>query len=329
MLNWTTKYKKSEKFFMAKISFWRACVLRAVWLSCVLCVPNFAAETTSAKNSQNLPANDINSFGAGFGTDTQILPANTTPAQSPTKSPQSPAPPQTPPAQDDESKIFFVEFGIGYTRVNYTATQRALGNIYVKEGITTDIYEGQTYPKKGVGNGVELALTLNWWVTQRFGVNIGGGGEFVAVKWQSPLLDYNYYENDASESVAEMHFFIDSVSKDTLMSGYFTLGAFYELWRGKEKAVRIFGNTGWGVSKFAKSSFETDWHTKHPAYREEAKGRITLHFYTLGVRYIFAKRHGIEFSSRLKGKFAMDNKTQIKTNISWKPTLNLRYVWEF
>lgn len=288
---------------------------------------NFAFADERGENLHNVLTDKTGEFGVNsFETNS----FETSPAQSPEPPqilPDNTTPPQSPPAQNDEPKIFFVDFSIGYARVNYTATQRALGNIYVKEGITTDIYEEQSYPKKGVGNGVELALTLNWWVTQRFGVNIGGGGEFVAVKWQSPLLDYNYRENDASEAVAEHRFSIDSVSKDTFRSLYLTLGAFYELWRGKERAVRVFGNVGWGVSEFAKSSFETDFHTKNPAY--DAKGRISQRFYTLGVRYIFAKRHGIEFSSRLGGKFTMDNKTIVKTNISWKPTLNLRYVWEF
>lgn len=297
---------------MMKSSF-----LCAWGLLCVLCVPNFAENT-------------INSFDTNFAKNLQNsknLPADTAPLQIPAQTlPPQTLPAQTP-AQNDERKTFFVEFSIGYARVNYTATQRALGNIYVKEGVTTDIYERQGYAKKGVGNGVDTLLTLNLRLTQRFGVNIGGGGELVAVKWRTPLLDYNYRNNKADEAVAETRFSIDSVLKDTLMSVYLTLGAFYELWQGDERAVRVFGNVGWGVSEFAKSSFETDFHTKNPAY--DAEGRISQRFYTLGVRYIFAKRHGVELSSRLKGKFTMDNKTIVKTNITWKPTLNLRYVWEF
>lgn len=309
---------------MTKISFWRGSVVCAVWVSCALCALNLPAndknsfETNSfGAGARNSLENDKNAFDTNSVQNLQSSPANTMPQQ---------IPPQTLSA-NDERKIFFVDFGIGYTRVNYTATQRALGNIYVKEGITTDIYERQGYAKKGVGNGADMLLTLNLRLMQRFGVNIGGGGEFVAVKWHSPLLDYNYRDNNTGESVAERRFSIDSVSKDTFKSLYFTLGVFYELWQGKERAVRLFGNVGWGVSEFAKSSFETDFHTKNPVY--DAEGRISQRFYTLGVRYIFAKRHGIELSSRLGGKFIMDDKTAVKTNITWKPTLNLRYVWEF
>ena len=55
--------------------------------------------------------------------------------------------------KDNAFKRFFAEFGVGYTRMNFKATQTPLGKIYTKEGETTDIYERQSYPKKGVGNG--------------------------------------------------------------------------------------------------------------------------------------------------------------------------------
>lgn len=63
--------------------------------------------------------------------------------------------------KDNAFKRFFAEFGVGYTRMNFKATQTPLGKIYTKEGETTDIYERQSYPKKGVGNGADMFLTLN------------------------------------------------------------------------------------------------------------------------------------------------------------------------
>ncbi len=44
-------------------------------------------------------------------------------------------------AKDNAFKRFFAEFGVGYTRMNFKATQTPLGKIYTKEGVTTDIYE--------------------------------------------------------------------------------------------------------------------------------------------------------------------------------------------
>lgn len=44
-------------------------------------------------------------------------------------------------AKDNAFKRFFAEFGVGYTRINFKATQTPLREIYTKEGETTDIYE--------------------------------------------------------------------------------------------------------------------------------------------------------------------------------------------
>lgn len=44
-------------------------------------------------------------------------------------------------AKDNAFKRFFAEFGVGYTRMNFKATQTPLEKIYTKEGVATDIYE--------------------------------------------------------------------------------------------------------------------------------------------------------------------------------------------
>lgn len=229
-------------------------------------------------------------------------------------------------AKDNAFKRFFAEFGVGYTRMNFKATQTPLGKIYIKEGITTDIYERQSYPKKGVGNGADIFLTLNSRLTQKFGLNFGVGAEAVAVKWDDALLDYDCRPNTMDEAVAQQHFSINSISKDTLMSLYITLGAFYDIWQSKERAVRVFGNMGWAIDKFQKSSFETDFYGIVTIYDE---GSIKHHFYTLGLRYNFALHHGIELASKLKGRLNFDDKSAVKTDITWGHTLNLRYVYEF
>ena len=231
-------------------------------------------------------------------------------------------------AKDNAFKRFFAEFGVGYTRMNFKATQTPLGKIYTKEDETTDIYERQSYPKKGVGNGADMFLTLNLRLTQKFGLNFGVGAEAVAVKWDDALLDYDCRPNTMDEAVAQRHFSIDSISKDILMSLYITLGAFYDIWQGKERAVRVFGNMGWAIDKFQKSSFETDFHG-NIAEKAYAEGSIKHHFYTLGLRYNFALHHGIELASKLKGRLNFDNKSAVKTDITWGHTLNLRYVYEF
>lgn len=230
--------------------------------------------------------------------------------------------------KDNAFKRFFAEFGVGYTRMNFKATQTPLGKIYTKEGVTTDIYERQSYPKKGVGNGADIFLTLNLRLTQKFGLNFGVGAEAVAVKWDDALFDYNYRRNTMDEAVAQLHFSIDSISKDTLMSLYITLGAFYDIWQGEERAVRVFGNMGWAIDKFQKSSFETDFHG-NVAEKAYTEGSIKHHFYTLGLRYNFAYHHGIELASKLKGSLNFDDKSAVKTDITWGHTLNLRYVYEF
>lgn len=229
-------------------------------------------------------------------------------------------------AKDNAFKLFFAEFGVGYTRMNFKATQTPLRKIYIKEGVATDIYERQSYPKKGVGNGADIFLTLNLRLTQKFGLNFGVGAEAVAVKWDDALLDYDCRPNTMSEAVAQLHFSIDSISKDTLMSLYITLGAFYDIWQGKERALRVFGNMGWAIDSFSKSSFETDFYGIVTLYDE---GSIKHDFYTLGLRYNFARHHGIELASKLKGRLNFDDKSAVKTDITWGHTLNLRYVYEF
>lgn len=228
--------------------------------------------------------------------------------------------------KDNAFKRFFAEFGVGYTRMNFKATQTPLGKIYTKESETIDIYERQSYPKKGVGNGADIFLTLNLRLTQKFGLNFGVGTEAVAVKWDDALLDYDCRPNTMDEAVAQQHFSINSISKDTLMSLYITLGAFYDIWQSKERAVRVFGNMGWAIDKFQKSSFETDFYGIVTIYDE---GSIKHHFYTLGLRYNFALHHGIELASKLKGRLNFDDKSAVKTDITWGHTLNLRYVYEF
>lgn len=228
--------------------------------------------------------------------------------------------------KDNAFKRFFAEFGVGYTRMNFKATQTPLREIYTKESETTDIYERQSYPKKGVGNGADIFLTLNLRLTQKFGLNFGVGAEAVAVKWDDALLDYDCRPNTMDEAVAQQHFSINSISKDTLMSLYITLGAFYDIWQGEERAVRVFGNMGWAIDKFQKSSFETDFYGIETIYDE---GSIKHHFYTLGLRYNFARHHGIELASKLKGRLNFDDKSAVKTDITWGHTLNLRYVYEF
>lgn len=228
--------------------------------------------------------------------------------------------------KDNAFKRFFAEFGVGYTRMNFKATQTPLGKIYTKESETIDIYERQSYPKKGVGNGADIFLTLNLRLTQKFGLNFGVGAEAVAVKWDDALLDYDCRPNTMDEAVAQQHFSINSISKDTLMSLYITLGAFYDIWQSKERAVRVFGNMGWAIDKFQKSSFETDFYGIVTIYDE---GSIKHHFYTLGLRYNFALHHGIELASKLKGRLNFDDKSAVKTDITWGHTLNLRYVYEF
>lgn len=262
----------------------------------------FADELSRGVSDDTLNANELNSLGAN---------------------------PQTTLATKDNAfKRFFAEFGVGYTRMNFKATQTPLGKIHTKEGVTTDIYERQSYPKKGVGNGADIFLTLNLRLTQKFGLNFGVGAEAVAVKWDDALLDYNYRRNTMDEAVAQRHFSINSISKDTLMSLYITLGAFYDIWQGKERAVRVFGNMGWAIDKFQKSSFETDFHG-NIAEKAYAEGSIKHHFYTLGLRYNFALHHGIELASKLKGRLNFDDKSAVKTDITWGHTLNLRYVYEF
>ena len=44
-------------------------------------------------------------------------------------------------AKDNAFKRFFTEFGVGYTKMNFKATQTPLREIYTQEDETTDIYE--------------------------------------------------------------------------------------------------------------------------------------------------------------------------------------------
>lgn len=288
----------------------------------------FDKNSSQNKNTQDSVSNETNTLITNTLTINTQNSLNTNEQNPLTANPQTPLITESAESGDNAFKSFFVEFGLGYTRMNFKATQTPLDKIYTSEGVTTDIYERQKYPKKGVGNGVDMFLTLNFRLTQKFGVNVGVGGEVIAVKWESALLDYNYRKNRAGEAVAQRHFSIDSISKDTLMNAYITLGAFYDIWQGKERAVRVFGNAGLAASEFQKSSFETDYHTSRFSVFD-TEGSITHRFYTLGVRFNFARQHGIELASKLKGKFKFDDKSAVKTDISWDNTLNLRYVWEF
>ena len=75
----------------------------------------FADELSRGVGDDTLNANELNLLGAN---------------------------PQTTLATKDNAfKRFFAEFGVGYTRMKFKATQTPLGKIYTKEGETADIYE--------------------------------------------------------------------------------------------------------------------------------------------------------------------------------------------
>ena len=75
----------------------------------------FADENLRGVSDDTLNANELNAFSAN--------------------------PQTTLAAKDNAFKRFFAEFGVGYTRMNFKATQTPLGKIYTKEGETADIYE--------------------------------------------------------------------------------------------------------------------------------------------------------------------------------------------
>ncbi len=211
------------------------------------------------------------------------------------------------------------EVGIGYVRANFKASQAFRGQAYLN------------FSTIGVGNGVDMFWRYNRYFMERFGMNFGMGTEIMRVKWAEPLLDYTVYSNSYYTYSK-----VDDIPSETAISLYFNIGLFIDIWKNKTMAMRIFGNAGYGAHWFLGGQYYTDTldldydsTSSEPTLIQAGQGSG---FFELGMRYIFAKKHGID----LVYKFNSDNmfKEQsetllIATSIKRTNSFVLRYVYEY
>lgn len=216
------------------------------------------------------------------------------------------------------------ELGIGYVRANFEASQAINGAEFINHATT------------GSGNGVDFFTRYNYCFTERFGINLGTGLEFIKVKWGEPLLDYT-----EMQSGNYLYWKTEEVPSDNVLSWYFNIGLFVDVWKTNSMVIRLFGNAGYGAHWFLDGTYYKDRLENTYAYDsydnssynsdffDAAQGTA---FFELGMRYIFAKRHGLDlvykFNSGEMFK-SQSEKLAIKTSIKRTNNFVLRYVYEF
>lgn len=207
------------------------------------------------------------------------------------------------------------EVGIGYVRANFKASQAFRGNEYLN------------FSTIGIGNGVDMFWRYNRYFIERFGMNFGIGTEIMRVKWTEPLLDYTYNY---------LSYKIDDIPSETAISLYFNIGLFIDIWKNKTMAMRIFGNAGYGAHWFLGGQYYTDTldldydsTDSEPTLIKAGQGSG---FFELGMRYIFAKKHGIDLVYKFNSDDMFKSQSEyllIKTSIKRTNSFVLRYVYEY
>lgn len=215
------------------------------------------------------------------------------------------------------------ELGIGYVRASFEASQAINGAEFINHATT------------GSGNGVDFFTRYNYYFMEHFGINFGTGLEFIKVKWGEPLAEY-------TEMVSGNYIYwqIEEVPSDKVLSWYFNIGLFVDVWKHNSMAIRLFGNAGYGAHWFLDGTYYKDrlentysYDTYNTSTNSDFfKAAQGAGFFELGMRYIFAKKHGLDLVYKFNSgeMFKKDSENlKIKTSIKRTNNFVLRYVYEF
>ena len=219
--------------------------------------------------------------------------------------------------QEKKSK-WTSEIGLGYVRANFKVSQ-AIGNL---SGVTT-----------GVGNGADIFVRYNYYFMERFGLNLGTGLELMNVKWKDPLLEYT--ETSSIYYPYYTYWELNQIDKELVMSWYFNIGLFVDVWKHNSMALRLFGNAGYGWHWFKgiyyKDELEnTDNNSGYSIdFLSAAQG---AGFFELGMRYIFAKHFGVDLVYKFNTGDMFKSQSEnlaVKTTINRTNNFLIRFALEF
>lgn len=209
------------------------------------------------------------------------------------------------------------EFGIGYIHSGFKATQH--------DGAGTET--ALNHSTSTSSNGVEIFTNANYYLSNNAGLRLGFGLEFMPLAWKNPLNEISYSGFSANET-------------DFLITDYITFGGFYNLYRGSGSTLRVFADIGLGINFLFGGTYNGSLSQScslfycFKTFSSQAKFPITIPI-VLGMRYSFAKGHGIEAVLK-KSMLNMDYtittsslSTPYTTSISHGIGFGLRYVYEF
>lgn len=207
------------------------------------------------------------------------------------------------------------EFGIGYIGSSFNARQ-SLYLVANSDNI------------KGFGNGVDLFFNYNHYVNSRSGIYYGIGLELINISWNEPLLYVNY---TASQS-----------SSDFLYAVSLQFGGFYDVYKRRDKSLRLFGGIGVSLDFIFDGYYQkTNKHNPHNTGFFDFQNRTASFSFPLilGARYNFNEKHGLDLFIKYSGltswKFynttiTFNNiPTTLDTNITRGASIGVRYVYEY
>lgn len=215
-----------------------------------------------------------------------------------------------------EPSTFFVELGVGYVNARFTGEQSATA--YRKK------------VKSSTSNGVDIFVNGIYQPIQYFGLSFGLLWEFLPIKWQGQGLI-----EPESSILADSN--VQYNSSEFVWNAVLTLGILSDIYKDNSNSIRLFANIGAGTNYlFGGSKYEGEASDFSTTSYTSTTQIIPLAFalpVNFGVRFIFAKAHGIE----IVGKYELIDKTYkykypgktIQTTISRDMSFGLRYVYRF
>lgn len=213
-------------------------------------------------------------------------------------------------------------------------------------------------------HGIDIFMALNKYITERFGFSFGTGAEFTIGKFKDEFYECTY---DAAgtlytpipgtmwskrETSYTRNDFIcnKNASNWQLANWYFYIGIFGDILEFEKVTIRAFTNIGYSFNWLvASGNFQNRmscWEGKVAfgcsTYKDDdMRPAAELIPISLGLRFIFAKNHGIELVGKYyynahdidkqKGEwhYTQNLPIVVKTEISRDYSFGIRYVYEF
>lgn len=189
-----------------------------------------------------------------------------------------------------------------------------------------------------LAHGADLYFNGNYYIKERFGWTFGVGMEFIDINWKNGgLYEISYYNTSLAS--------LEANKSDFLYAMYYHTGFFGDVWRHKNQSLRLFGTIGvsidfliGGLYEKAKSDCINSYYggictpTYTSIYDTKDKTISATLPIQIGLRYSFAKRHGIEVFGKyhaLSWNFTQAHiAPNLHTKISRGASVGVRYEYK-